>query len=151
MMKIGGKQIGDNTITQSKLAVSTASVVNPTSVTTKEWVENKILYEITGLTYSNKNLNMSALATTANTNANLACNTGILDIPNSNVRVNVNGVEISVGGNVSPYDCFFSPDGIIVRAVGSEILNDKLYWNTNIAFYQLDVTDKIDFIYIIRG
>jgi len=151
MVKIKGKQLSDNSITQNKLAVTTDSVINPTSVTTKEWVEYTVTSGITGLTYSSQNLNMVASVTIVNTGANLACNTGITQIPNSIVRVNVNGVEVSVGGNVSPYDCFFSPNGTTVRAVGAETINDKLYWNTNITFYQLDATDKIDFIYIVRA
>lgn len=100
--------------------------------------------------FSKNNLNMVANLTTLD--GDLACDTSIIDTPiiNSTVKVFVNGVEVTVGGKVYPYDCYFSTDGINVRLVGDERPGDKLYWNYSVAGYNLDNTDLIDFIYLIN-
>jgi hypothetical protein len=147
-IKIKGKQIADATITQSNLAVTTDSIVSATSVTTKEYVDTYVSGQITGITYATTNLNMSATNTTAGSGSQLACNTAIASIPNSNVKVLINGIEVNVGGTSQPYDCFFSPNGTTVRLQGEEQVGDYLYWNTNDAKYQLETTDGIDFIYL---
>jgi hypothetical protein len=151
-MKIKGKQIKDAAITQQKLNVTTASVTAIDKVNTKEWADQNIVNHINTLTHSQSNLDMTALATTVNTGSQLACNNGIVDVPQSTVIVRVNGVDINVGGTTLPYDGFFSPDGTVVRAKGAELQGDKLYWNTTagVALYQLEVTDKIDFVYLIK-
>lgn len=149
-MKVQGKQVAESTITQNNIGVTTASVQNDTDVTTKEWVDNYVVGQITGLTYSTSNLNMAALDTTQGSGSQLACNTGITTLPNSVVRVMINGVEINVGGTTSTYGGFFSPDGTVVRLPNDEQVGDKLYWNTDTVEYQLDTTDEIDFIYLIR-
>jgi len=101
--------------------------------------------------YSKANLNMVAL-NTAN-DGDLACSVAILDSPvsSSHVRVFVNGLEVNPGGKIYPYDCYFSPDGgLTVRVIGDERQSDKLYWNYNIAGYNLDTIDLIDFVYLIE-
>lgn len=148
MAKIKGKQIADNTITQSNLAITTDSVVDPTSVTTKEYVENFANSAITAINFDKGNLNMDALATTAASGLQLACATALVITPKSIVRVLVNGVEVNVGTGL---DCVFSPDGVTLRAQGTEQLGDFLYWNTNTAPYQLEASDEIDFIYLVKG
>lgn len=102
--------------------------------------------------YSKVNLNMSGLVTV--NDGDLACNTYILDKPvsASHVKVFINGVEVSVGGNIYPFDCYFSQDdGLTVKILGDEKQGDKLYWNGSIAGYQLDTIDLIDFNYLISN
>ena len=83
---------------------------------------------------------------------NIACDTSIIDVPllKSYVRVFINGVEVSVGGKLYPFDCYFSNNGIDVRIIGDERVGDKLYWNSSVAGYDLDSTDLIDFVYLTR-
>lgn len=100
--------------------------------------------------WSKANLNMAANVTT--TDGDLACITAILDTPKSTsfVKVFINGIEVNVGGNYYPFDCYFSSDGgTSIRTLGDERLGDKLYWNNSIAGYDLDVIDLIDFHYLI--
>lgn len=144
MTKIKGKQIATSTITQSNIGITTASVVNATDVTTKEYVDNLTASAITSIDFGTSNLNMTAL-TTVPTGYKLACNTGLAITPNSIVKVLINGAEVNVGVGL---DCVFSPDGSTLRVPGTEILGDKLYWNTDDAPYQLDGQDEIDFEYL---
>jgi hypothetical protein len=148
MAKIKGKQIANSTITQSNLAVTTDSIVDPTNVTTKEYVENFANSAITAINFDKGNLNMAALATTAASGLQQACATALVVTPKSIVRVLVNGVEVNVGAGL---DCVFSPDGSTLRAQGTEQLGDFLYWDTVNAPYQLETTDEIDFIYLVKG
>jgi len=102
--------------------------------------------------YSKANLNMVALVTV--NDGDLACNTMILDKPvsASHVRVFINGVEVNVGGNTYPHDCYFSHDGgVTVKVLGDEKQGDKLYWNQSVANYNLDIGDLIDFVYLINA
>lgn len=102
--------------------------------------------------YSKANLNMVGLVTV--NDGDLACSSAILDKPISAsfVKVMVNGVEVNVGGNIYPYDCYFSHDGgTTVKLLGDEKQGDYLYWNGSIAGYQLDVVDLIDFNYLISN
>ena len=96
------------------------------------------------------NINMTAKVTV--NDGDLACDTGIMFSPltNSYVSVYVNGQQVSVGGKVAPYDCYLSVDGISVRVRGDERTGDKLYWNGSVAKYNLDITDKIDFVYLTQ-
>ena len=111
-------------------------------------VESSGVTDLKTNVFSKNNLNMSANITTQN--GDLACDIGIIDTPISNslVRVFINGLEVNVGGKMSPYECYFSNDGINVRNIGDERHGDKLYWNGEIAKYQLDQMDSIDFIYL---
>jgi hypothetical protein len=104
------------------------------------------------IVFSKSNLNMPALVTLSGVST-LACNSGIIDRPedSSPVRVFINGIEVNVGGKVYPYDCYFSSDnGVTAKIMGDEKPGDKLYWNGNIANYELDTIDLIDFIYLIK-
>lgn len=149
-MNLKGKQLKDGALTQEKLNVTTDSVTSLGKVTTKEWAEQNVVNHIETLTYSESNLNMTALATTVDSGSVLACNTAIVDVPQSMVIVRVNGVDVNIGAIDTKYDGFFSPDGAVVRAKGAEQQGDRLYWNTDdgYAAYQLEVTDKIDFEYL---
>lgn len=105
--------------------------------------------------FSKSNLNMPAIITTID--GSPALNTGItsysiLDVPlsSSYVRVYVNGVEVNVGGKITPFECYFSGDnGITARTLGTERQYDFLFWNGSVAGYQLDQNDQIDFTYLI--
>ena len=99
--------------------------------------------------FSKANLNMTASKTTKN--GDLACAVPIIDIPKigSNVNVYINGVEVNSGGQVFPYDCYFSADGgLTAKILGDEKKGDLLYWNSTIAGYDLDINDLIDFEYL---
>lgn len=149
-MKLNGKQLRDNTITQDKIGITTESVINNNDATTKEWVETHVDDEIEKITYSTSNLNMAGLTTISNNGPMLACDSAISSQPISSVRITINGMEINVGSNIEPFEGFFSPDGIIIRNSGDETIGDKFYWNTYDYTYQLDSNDVIDFIYLIK-
>jgi hypothetical protein len=149
-LKIQGKQLENHTITQNNLNIPTDSIINPNSVTNKEWVDAHVTEVMSGLTYATSNLNMIASETIKNTGSQLGCSTPILHVPNSNITVSVNGIEVNIGDTSSLYHGFFSPDGIIIRIPGTEVLGDFLYWNTDTAIFQLDNTDEIDFIYLTK-
>lgn len=63
-MKIKSKQLENNTITQEKLNLSTISVIEPTDVTTKGYVDNLVNSAFTSITNNLSNLHMTTLATT---------------------------------------------------------------------------------------
>ena len=91
------------------------------------------------------NQTMNALSTT--TDGDLACSLPIFIDPQGKVDVYINGLNVPSGLGK---DCYFSVDnGITARVDGEELAGDKLYWNGSIAGYQLEITDKIDFDYII--
>jgi len=147
-MKLKGKQIADATITQEKLGLTTVSVVDPTNVTTKEYVDISVNSAYTNITNNLSNLDMAALATTAGSGFVLACNTALAAVPMSTISVTINGVEVNVGVGL---DCAFSgDDGSTFRESGTEVLGDKLYWNTDSGKYQLETTDRIDFSYLTK-
>jgi len=76
-----------------------------------------------------------------------AIGTGITDVPYSNVRVFVNGLEVDVGSGLASYFTDSSTP-YTVRALGEEEQGDIWYWNGSVAGYQLAVTDDIDFVYL---
>lgn len=68
--------------------------------------------------------------------------------PGGYVAVLVNGLFREVGDGVTTKDCYFSPDGTIIRAYGAVQTGDKLYWNGVIAGADLQTTDRVDFLYV---
>lgn len=96
------------------------------------------------------NLNKGMVGLITSSDGNLATSTGILaEIAGSFPIVIVNGVEYRVGdGTKATVPCYFSGDGgSTARANGGIIVGDKLYWNGSSAGFQLDGSDRIDFIY----
>lgn len=98
-------------------------------------------------------VNINMVSNQTNSGSTLACNTGILyhPITGSTIMVYINGIRVNVGSLVTD-DCYFSPDGLIIRSLGTEIIGDKLYWryNGNIPYsgYDLSVNDRITFTYL---
>lgn len=141
---IKGKQIQNNSITQSKLNLITVSAT--TALATVEYVN---LSGGTKKTWTLNNYDMAAEITISD--GDLACSIPIIDIPYSIVSVKLNGLDINIGGTSSIYDAYFSPDsGTTIRAVGEEQQGDYLYWNTTNAGYNLDVNDVFDFIFLTK-
>jgi hypothetical protein len=141
-MKIKGKQLDDNTIFQNNLSLTTP--VFNTDAATKEYVD--LLSSTEYINVSNKG--MAAISTSGITGATIACNTSISETPTTGcyIMVLINKLQVDVGIGK---ECFFSNDGgVTARVSGEEQLGDFLYWNTNIAPYDLEITDEIDFIYI---
>lgn len=140
-MPIKGKQLQDYTILQSKLNITTDSIVGPSDVTNSEFVQTRITENINNLNYSTLNLDMTANAATI---GELACDTPILEFPISDIQVKINGLPINVG---ETKDCYFSPDaGSTIRVGGAAEKGDDLYWNHS--EYSLDTSDEIDFVYL---
>jgi hypothetical protein len=140
-----GKQIDDNSITSDLFNLTTPNSGDTLSGATKEYADN---YAI-GSSYSHNPSNLDMLVNTTYNDGDLACNTSILSIPKSFIRVVVNGLEVSVGIGK---ECYFSNDGgITPQDNGSELIGDYLYWNGSISGYQLSVADddELDFIYLI--
>ena len=105
--------------------------------------------EINNTDFSYVNQDMTALSGTSG--IYLATNTVIGEAPVTIVRVQVNGLKVTVGNATTNADCFFSNDaGSTAKSYDLVALNDQLYWNGDIAKYQLEVTDLIDFVYMAR-
>jgi hypothetical protein len=92
---------------------------------------------------------MAAQATTVD--GDLAVTTAIAATPrsDSNVKVEVNGVNASVGDGVKVgVECYFSGDGgVTPRTISNIQAGDQLYWNGSVAGYQLVSADRITFRY----
>lgn len=143
---VQGKQIANYTLTKDLFKINTGLIIKLTDITNKEYVDSISLSAITTVSNNNVNKNMLALNTNSNSGYQLMCDTPILLEPYSSVSVMLNGVEINVGFGL---DCAFSNDsGITFKSAGTEEIGDYLYWNTN--NYQLDSTDEIDFVYLIK-
>lgn len=71
----------------------------------------------------------------------------------SSVKVFVNGQAQTLGGaQLNKYqqtECYFS-NGVVVRDINEIESGDELYWNSNIAEFDLDIDDKILLIYEIE-
>ncbi len=128
----------------SSVAIKALSKLNAAKKTISE---NILPVPSTGeITFSTINLNMPALVT--NSDGDLACSIPVGELPTSNIRVFINGVEVNVGATM---DCFFSPDGgAMKRTINGATTGDLLYWNGSVADYQLDTIDSIDFIYLVK-
>jgi len=114
----------------------------------KKFFDN-LSVDVSGFVLSTSNKNMEADVTTID--RDLACSEPIFSIPKtlSTVSVYVNGLNVNVGGDAYPFDCYFSSDnGVTVKAQGHENKGDKLYWNPSVANYNLDTNDLIDFVYL---
>ena len=150
-MKIKGKQIADDTITQTQLGITTESITDSTHVTTKEYLEMLIDSGLTNLSYSSDDLNLTAVLTESGVTS-LATSQSITNVPQGGVRVYVNGVEVNVGTHNGCYCAFSADAGTTLRDFGREEQGDELYWNTNIgvvdAPFQLTTDDEIDFVYL---
>lgn len=92
---------------------------------------------------------MAAQVTTSD--GDLAVTTAVAVTPrsDSNVKVEINGVNASVGdGSKLGVDCYFSGDGgSTARTISAIQAGDQLYWNGSIAGYQLAAADRITFRY----
>lgn len=100
------------------------------------------------VTFSIDNLNMSGPNTPTVNDGDLACESPIGEIPMSNVKVLINGVEVNVGADL---ECYFSPDGgTTKRSINGATKGDFLHWNGSIAGFQIDDIDSIDFVYLVR-
>lgn len=105
--------------------------------------------KIEDLDFSYLNDDMNALSGTSG--IYLATNDTVVDEPFTIVRVTVNGLKASVGNGTTLSDCFFSDDsGATAKTYQTVAIGDELYWNGDVAKYQLDITDQIDFIYMTR-
>ena len=68
---------------------------------------------------------------------------------NGSVNVVVNGISVSEGyGSRDGWECYFSNDGGATAKTETELAaGDELYWNGDIAGYDLSATDSIDLEY----
>ena len=75
---------------------------------------------------------------------------GIVTIPLGAVAVFINGSEIEIGNGVKTKEAYFSSDaGITAKAINGVAVGDILYWVGSVAGYQLEITDKIRYLYAI--
>jgi len=66
----------------------------------------------------------------------------------SKVDVKINGVQVNIGDGIKTKDCYFSGDGgITARLIKDIQAGDELFWNNDIAGFELDSADDIDFDY----
>jgi hypothetical protein len=97
------------------------------------------------------NKHMAALPTTG-VGGELACATGLTATPHptSTLYISVNGIAITdIGYGVKTgCTCYWSGDGgVTSRARANVQMNDRLYWNSAKAEFNLAATDFIDFWY----
>lgn len=122
-------------------------VATPTADTdaaNKEYVDNTV----DSINYS-LDINLTAISGTSG--QYLATNTAIQSVPITYVRVNINSLEVNVGNGTKIADCYFSADGgTTAKTFANVAQGDNLYWNGDVAKYQLELTDEIDFIYLTR-
>ena len=66
----------------------------------------------------------------------------------SKVMVKINGIGSNLGDGVKTKDCYFSNDnGATARAMADIEAGDTLYWNGEVAGYDLDAGDEVDLDY----
>lgn len=98
---------------------------------------------------STSNKYMTASVTSADNQE--ACSTAIAATPGrgGHVQVLLNGMSIRVGdGTKTGVPSYFSGNsGTTARAIASIVSGDKLYWNGSVANYELDASDRFDFVY----
>jgi hypothetical protein len=64
------------------------------------------------------------------------------------IEVFVDGVEIEIGNAVKTKEAYFSSDGgTTAKAWGAATTGDVLYWVGSVSGYQLDITQKIRYLY----
>ena len=141
MISIGGKQIENNSINQSNMFVETNTIISGTSITNKEYVIQIINEKSGGIHQSRLNQHMTANNATV---GEIACESAVIEFPISSVLVKINGIIVNVGESL---DCYFSPDGTIIRSNGNAEKGDYLYWNSS--KYDLTINDEIDFDYLV--
>lgn len=100
-----------------------------------------------GFTESASPFNQSMVALLAIEDGSLATSVPLAKEPAGRIDVLVNGISVDVGDGE---ECYFSSDeGVTAKVRGNVNIGDKLYWNPTIAKYNLDITDKIDFDYLV--
>lgn len=65
----------------------------------------------------------------------------------SRIQVLVNGQSLLVGITSNSVDCYFSPDGVVVRNYENMEVGDELYFNGDFVGYDLSTTDEVVFMY----
>lgn len=117
---------------------------SPTDGVNKEYVDNLVSGITTGLLY----YNIDVYANTGSGGIYLAANTGITLIPKSMISVYVNSIEVTVGDGVKNGICYFSSDGgTTAKSYTTIAIGDLLYWNGDVAPFDLDSTDVITYMY----
>ena len=115
--------------------------------TNVEDVVNEVNNKIENLNFNSNNKDMLALSGTSG--QYLATNTTVSETPRTLIRVEVNSLEVTVGNGTKTAYCYFSGDnGTTARTYSNVALGDKLYWNGDVAPYQLETNDTITFIYM---
>lgn len=142
-----------------KIQVSLEASSTGPGVTQTIWqVGQKITYEldahgITGqellpngiLTYVDKNVNPEA---TSGDSAPTGITMSYSPYQDSYVTVEVNGISVEIGDGLKDKDAYFSGDNGVTATTIEEIrLGDELFWNGNIAGFDLETGDEINLIY----
>lgn len=137
---------GSVATTAADVTFDNTTTTNMTSID----VQNAIVEvnnKIENLDFNSNNIDM--LANSGVSGIYLATNSTISQTPRTRVRVEVNSIEVTVGNGTTNAYCFFSSDGGITPKTYSNVsLGDYLYWNKNIAPYNLESNDTISFIYM---
>lgn len=97
------------------------------------------------LTYVDKNIN--PIASTGNNSS-----TGVMmsysPYQDSYVMVEVNGLSVEVGDGTKDKDAYFSGNnGLVASSIEEIRQGDQLFWNGEIAGYELEIGDEINLIY----
>lgn len=139
--------VAEGTLYKDKRFAQTAEVVT-LGVDAVTWVDIGTGAAAAFPTTSNKGMVASVTAA----DFALACATTLATTPASDgmVQVLVNGLTVELGQGVKTKDCYFSADGgTTARAIAAIASGDSLYWVGSVAGYELDATDRIDFIYTV--
>ena len=66
----------------------------------------------------------------------------------SYVMVEVNGLSVEVGDGTKDKDAYFSGNnGLVASSIEEIRQGDQLFWNGEIAGYELEIGDEINLIY----
>jgi len=142
-----------------KIYISAEAVSSGPGVTQSLWqIGQKVTFSldahgITGdeilpdgiLTYVDKNIN--PIATTGN-EAGTTVRLSYSPYQDSYVTVEINGLSVEIGDGVKDKAAYFSGDAGVTSTRIEEIrANDELYWNGEIAGYDLEAGDEVNLIY----
>lgn len=130
----------------SDVSYDNTTTTNLTSTNVQDALD-EINDKIENLDFNSNNIDM--IANSGTSGIYLATNITVSQTPRTRIRVEINSIEVSVGNGSTNAFCFFSSDGGVTPKTYSNVaLGDSLYWNKNVAPYNLETSDTISFIYM---
>lgn len=143
-----------------KILVEYESVSTGPGVSKSNWeVGDKTIYALDGYGIDAVGPNEKGILTYVDKNIQCGVQTSGIEYPtemrityspfhDSYILVEVNGISVDVGDGVKTEAAYFSGDnGVTALSIEEIRNNDQLIWNGDIAGFQLEIGDDINFIY----